>query len=87
METITHSQVQQLVMRLPEAKLHLAYQLLLELVDGEADELSPQLSFMRLPLDERRRILAEQAQQMVTHYEQTAAERQGWQAGDFVDEY
>ncbi len=87
METITHSQVQELVMRLPVAKLRLAYQFLLELIDGEAEILSPQLSFMRLPLDERRRIMAEQAQQMISHYEQTAAERQDWQTGDFVDEY
>lgn len=87
METITHAQVQEWVMRLPVTKLRLAYRFLLGLVDGEAETLSPQLSFLRLPLDERRRIMAEQARQMVAHYEQTAVERQDWQAGDFVDEY
>jgi hypothetical protein len=38
---------------------------------------------MRLPIVERRRLIAEQAKQMAAHYEQTASERQAWQAGDF----
>jgi hypothetical protein len=29
--------------------------------------------------------MAEQAQRMITHYEETAAERQAWQTGDFVE--
>ena len=87
METITHSQVQELILRLPVTKLSRAYHFLLDLANDEADTLSPQLSFMQLPLDERRRVMAEQAQQMVAHYEQTAVERQEWQAGDFIDDY
>ena len=35
---------------------------------------------------ERNRILAQQAEQMLAHYEQTAKERQEWQAGDFINE-
>ncbi len=38
-------------------------------VDTKIESLSPQVKFMCLPLNERRRILAEQAQQMVVHYE------------------
>jgi hypothetical protein len=38
---------------------------------------------MLLPVAERRRLMAEQARQMMTYYEQTASERQAWQAGDF----
>ena len=87
MKTITYTQVQQLIKKLPETKLPLAYCLLLELADKEADTLSPQADFMRLSLDERRRILAQQAKQMKAHYEQTAGERTKWQAGDFIDEY
>ena len=87
METITYSQVQRLVRKLPETKLPVAYRLLLELVDKEADTLSPQIDFMRLPLSDRRRIMAQQAKQMKAHYEQTANQRQEWQAGDFIDEY
>lgn len=87
METLTYSQVQELVEQLPETKLSLAYSLLLELADTEADTLSPQLDFIRLPLDERRRIMAQQAEQIAAHYEQTADERQEWQAGDFIDAY
>jgi len=87
METITYTQVQQLIKKLPETKLPLAYRLLLELADKEVDTLSPQADFMRLSLDERRRILAQQAEQMKAHYEQTAGERIEWQTGDFIDEY
>jgi len=87
METITYSQVQELVRQLPEIKLPLAYHLLFELADKEADMPSPQLDFMRLPLSKRRQIIAQQAGQMLAHYEQTADERQEWQAGDFIDEY
>lgn len=87
METITYTQVQQLIKKLPETKLPLAYRLLLELADKEVETLSPQAAFMRLSLDERRRILAQQAEQMKAHYEQTASERTEWQTGDFIDEY
>ncbi len=86
MATITHSQVQELVKKLPETKLPLAYHLLQELADKDVETLS-QADFMRLSIDKRRRILAQQAEQMKVHYEQTADERTEWQAGDFIDEY
>lgn len=86
MDTITYSQVQELVNRLPSKKLQLAYSLLVDLADKEAYEISPQIHFMLLPSSERRRIMSQQAEQMVAHYEQEASERQTWQAGDF-DEY
>ena len=57
METITHTQLQRLIKKLPETKLPLAYRLLLELTDKEVDTLSPQADFMRLSLNERRQIL------------------------------
>jgi len=87
METITHSQVQDLVKQLPAPKLPFVYNLLVDLTTNDTEELSPQLNFIRLPLSERRRIMAQQAAQMVAHYEQTATERQAWQGGDFSDEY
>ncbi len=86
METITYSQVQELVMRLPETRLPLAYRLLLSIADDELEALAPQLNFLVLPMSERERILAQQAEQMVAHYDQTAVDRELWQAGDFVDE-
>jgi hypothetical protein len=86
MEMITYSQVQELLRRVPVAKLPLAYTLLAELADDEVEALSPQREFMLLPFEERQRILAQQAQELVAHYEQTAAEREEWQAGDFWDE-
>ncbi len=87
MEAITYSQVQELVQKLPATKLLLAYNFLIDLADKETDWQSPQLNFMLLPLNERRRIMAQQAKQMVAHYEQTSEERQTWQAGEFLDEY
>ena len=87
MKTITYSQVQDMVMQLPVTKLPRAYSLLVELANDEADGLSPQLEFMCLPLTERRRIMVEQAEKMIVHYEQTTVERQAWQGGDFADEY
>jgi len=85
METVTYSQVQELVTRLPVKKLSIAYRLLVDLSMSDTDSPSLQEEFMLLPLAERRRLMAEQAKQMVAHYEQTASERQAWQAGDFVD--
>jgi len=86
METITYTQVQQLVEKLPETKLPLAYHFFLELADKDVDPQSPQADFMRLSPEERHRLLSEQAEQMKAHYEQTADERTEWQAGDFIDE-
>ncbi len=85
METATYSQVQELVMRLPVEKLPIAYHLLVDLSVSDTDPLSFQEDFMRLPVAERRRLMAEQVEQMVAYYEQTASERQAWQVGDFVE--
>ena len=74
METITYTDVQQLIEKLPETKLPLAYRLLVDLENSDIDEHSPQAVFMRLPLAERRRLLAQQAEQMKAHYEQAADE-------------
>lgn len=43
--------------------------------------------FMKLPIEERRRILAEQADQMVEHYKEESGrrERELWQGGDIVE--
>lgn len=87
MDTITHSQVQDLVDRLPSQKLPIAYNILADLLNIDESELSPQLNIMLLSLNERRKIMAKQAKKMVNHYKETEDERQTWQAGDFVDEY
>lgn len=85
METVTYSQVQELVMQLPVKKLPIAYRFLADLSVSDTDSPSFQQEFMLLPIAERRRLMAEQAQQIAGHYEQTISERQAWQAGDFVD--
>lgn len=69
METITYSQVQDLITRLPITKLPLVYNWLIDLTAKETNQSSPQIDFMRLPLSERRRIMMEQAGQMIVHYE------------------
>jgi len=85
MAIITYMQVQQMVARLPAMKLPLAYRLLEDLATADTNVQSPQAQFMQLPLSERRRIMAQQAEQSVAHYQQTVNEWQDWQAGDFVD--
>ena len=82
MKTITYAKVQQLITKIPEAELPLAYCLLAELVEGETQ--APQAAFMRLSLDERRQVLAQQGEQMKIHSEETADERTEWQTGDFM---
>ena len=42
-------------------------------------------NFMQLSLEERRQILARQAEQMKSYYERTKDERTEWQAGDFIN--
>jgi hypothetical protein len=59
-----------------------------ELIQTEpAITLAQRIAFMKLPLQERRRILAEQAEQAVQHYEEelAAKERELWQGGDIVE--
>ena len=83
MQTITHTEVQALVAKLPKSKLPLAYRLLHSLTTTEGE--SPQAKFIRLSTDERRQLLSQQAEQMKDHYEQTTDERTEWQAGDFME--
>lgn len=66
-ETITYSQVQELVMRLPVEKLPIAYRLLVDLSVSDTDLPSLQQNFMLLPVTERRRLMAEQAKQIMDH--------------------
>jgi len=49
--------------------------------------LADRLAFMKLPLEERRRILAELADSMAADYEDESlrAERELWQRGNIVD--
>lgn len=53
----------------------------------QAFALEERRAFMKLPVEERRRQLAEQASQMAKHYEarSEAIEREGWQGGDIVE--
>lgn len=92
METIAHAQVQELVRNLPKTKLSLAFKFLQDLAGKDVETLS-QADFARLSpvelgdrsLDERRQILAQQAERMKGHYEMTTDERTEWQAGGFSD--
>ena len=92
MRNITLAQVQELVSNLPETKLSLAFHFLQDLAERDAeslsqedsarlDQFSPAVSFF----DERRQLLAQQAERMKDHYEQTEDKRAEWQAGDFSD--
>ena len=85
METITYIQVQRLVEKLPESKLGTAYHLLLELVEKKKEPQSAQAEFMKLSAEEQQILLAQQAEQMKAHYEETSDERTEWQAGEFIN--
>jgi hypothetical protein len=85
METITPSQVYELIKQLPPDKLQAAYRLLTRLSAGEAHTRSLAEEMLSLPVAERRRMLVNQARHMETYYRQTADERSDWQAGDFVE--
>ena len=49
--------------------------------------LTQRRAYMKLPLQERRKRLAAQAERMVEHYEQESerTERETWQGGDIVE--
>jgi hypothetical protein len=49
--------------------------------------LAQRRSYMTLPLEERRKLLAAQAERMAAYYEQESgrAERAEWQGGDIVE--
>ncbi len=86
METITYSQIQEMVLHLPASKLAAAYSFLRELLGKEQNATTPEQDFLQLPLEARRQVMMEQANQLHAHYAEREAEREAWQAGDFVDE-
>jgi hypothetical protein len=53
----------------------------------ETMTLEQRRDFMKLPLDERRRILSQQAENAASHYEfePSVKEREAWQGGDIVE--
>lgn len=57
-----------------------------DLGDKNQEPLS-QVDFMQLSLEERRQILAQQAEQLKSYYKRTRDERTEWQTGDFIDVY
>ncbi len=85
MSAVGFTQVQELLRQLPTTKLPLAYRLLSHLVDRDVDAASLQVQAMRLPVAERRRLMAQQAEDTIAHYALSAHEREAWQAGDFND--
>ena len=59
-----------------------------EIVETEGSlSLAQRRAFLALPVEERRRKLAEQAERMVEHYESKTeqTERDEWQGGDIVE--
>lgn len=87
MNRITYTQVQELIARLPVNKLPAAYDLLSKLSDEETPAQSVQAEFLSLSLAERRRLLTQQTEEVLaqSHYQETAAEREEWQGGEFSD--
>ncbi|ETR72355.1 MAG: hypothetical protein OMM_07557 [Candidatus Magnetoglobus multicellularis str. Araruama] len=82
MQALTYSHIQSIVNQIPESKLTIAYNFLIELAEPNETNFPTKLS-----LSEKHKLLEKQAYQMISHYEQTESKRQEWQAGDFIDEY
>jgi hypothetical protein len=53
----------------------------------QALTLAQRRAYMTLPLEERRRLLAAQAERVAAHYEEETerTEREEWQGGDIVE--
>ncbi len=84
-ETISYLQVQELVRKLPDKKLPIAYRLLSNLHPDNINSPSLQHDFMSLPLEERQSVMRQQAENMLAHYEQNKSDWQEWQAGEFLE--
>lgn len=57
-----------------------------EIVKTEkAITLEQRRAHLKLPLEERRRQLAEQAEKLLEHYETGKKERETWQGGDIIE--
>jgi hypothetical protein len=85
MQTVTYTQIQELVATLPQTQLPRAYELLRNLLPEMPQPSSPQREFMRLSLDERQHILSDQAAELVEHYTHAHEDREMWQGGDIED--
>jgi len=85
MTTITYSEVNKLVMRLPVDRLPVAYDLIANLSEDNMESDLVHQDFMQLSVEERRRLMMKQAAQLKSYYEQTTTERQAWQSGGFVE--
>ena len=79
MNSVTYTQVQELVAHLPVTKLPRAFAMLKSLANEDVIAPSIQIKTLNLPLAERRRMLAKQAEEMLVHYEETSTEREEWQ--------
>ncbi len=78
MQTITYSEVHELVASLPSAKLPLAHKFLRDLIPEQTQATAPQKEFMALPLSERRRLLSKQAAELVDNYTRSRKDRELW---------
>lgn len=58
-----------------------------ETIGDATPSLAQRRAFLKLPLEERRRILAQQAEQIAEHYESESErdDREHWQGGDIVE--
>jgi hypothetical protein len=59
-----------------------------DVINGVADlTLADRFAFMKLPIEERRRILAKHANELMAHYvdQVKAQEREAWQGGDIAE--
>jgi len=87
MQTLTRLHVKNVINHIPESKLLIAYNFLIELTDKKVDNISENDDHENYVLKKQFALMENQAHQLFSHYQQTKHERQMWQAGDFSDEY
>ncbi len=84
-EPVSYEKIQELVMQVPSNKLPILYHILVRVIADKENHSSLQEKFMFMPIAERQKIMEQQAEQMITHYNKTALERQEWQHCDFIE--
>ncbi len=97
MQSVSHREVQELIMHLPEAKLYTAYKMMLNLINDKNDKYDKydkynkndehinQLEMIESNKLVRKALMEKQANLLYDYYQSSHEVRSDWQHGDFND--
>ncbi len=85
MQSVSHREVQELIMHLPETKLYTAYKMMLNLINDKNDEHINQLEKIESNKLVRKALMEKQANLLYDYYQNSHEVRSDWQHGDFND--